>query len=82
MKSITVHNMEDPLSNKLDQLSITSGKSKNKIIKDILRRALGLGKEKKGQIDLSMVIGSIEVSEADRILENIKVFDDTDIAEW
>lgn len=44
MKSITIHKIEPDLATKLAQRAHSEGTSKNKLVKAILRSALGLSK--------------------------------------
>jgi len=82
MKSITVHNLEDPLANKLLEISRDEGISQNKLIKKLLREALGLEKKKKNKIDLSAIAGTWTEEEAREFEENTKVFNEIDLEGW
>jgi hypothetical protein len=48
MKSITIHNIDDVTTKKLDELSRKNGTSLNKTIKKVINHALGLDSDKAG----------------------------------
>ena len=47
MKSITVHNIDSLTIQKIEAISKESGKSLNKVIKELLNKSLGIDESKK-----------------------------------
>ena len=47
MKSITVHNIDTRTIEKIEAISKQSGKSLNKVIKELLNKSLGINESKK-----------------------------------
>ena len=82
MKSITIHKLDSNLAKAIEGLSKTTGLSQNKVIKKLLRKALGL--EEKNQIkrDLSTVFNVWSKEEKKTFEEATPVFNQIDSELW
>ena len=80
MKSITIHNFEDDLEKSLASYSSLHKLSLNKSVKNLLRKALNVGQEKKE--DFSDLCGKINKKQAQSIMKALKVFEKIDKEDW
>lgn len=84
MKSITVHNIDDPLDRLLQERAKSQGVSLNKMIKSLLAESLGI-KPKKGldrKEEFMDLFGSWSASDARAFMRGVKDFDKIDAEDW
>lgn len=82
MKSITIHNLDDDLAMLIEDKAKELDTSQNKLIKQLLRDALGLGKPIRKKIDLSMIAGTLTEAEAQEFEENTSDLSTIDPIDW
>lgn len=82
MKSITVHNLDTETAKAIERLAATTGLSQNKVIKKLLRTALGLGESGKPKADFSAFNGLWSVEEADGFEQAIEPINQIDEELW
>ena len=84
MKSITIHNLEDPLDTLIRQRAKKKKMSLNKTIKELLREALNLKSlhEPNHKKDFEDLFGVWSKAEADEFSRRIKDFEKVDQADW
>ena len=84
MKSITIHNLDDRASKKLNELSRKHGLSLNKTIKKILYESLGIysDKSKDHTEDFTEFFGVWSKEEAKQFELSVQEFEKIDIEEW
>ena len=81
MKSITVHNIDDLLSQRLAEVAADQNLSLGGAIKSTLREALGLGTKKKR--DFSMLFGMWTKEEGEQFDKHIEeAFEQIDEEDW
>lgn len=83
-KSITIHNLDETLSQLIEQRAKEEGNSLNKTIKDLLRQSLGVrrpGAEAKKRV-FDDVFGTWSEEEAREFEEKTKVFERIDPEDW
>lgn len=84
MKSITIHNLEDPLDTLIRARARAEGLSLNRIIKKLLREALeqpGSG-DTAGRKDFAEFLGVWNDSELRAFQRQVSAFDKIDPSEW
>ncbi len=81
MKSITIHKLDTELSKAIESLSDSTGLSQNKVIKKLLRRALGLEGARKKE-DFSEFLGVWDQDEFDDFNEAMKDFEVINDESW
>ena len=69
MKSITIHNLDNELSELIQKLSKAEDISQNKLIKRLLRKALGLSTTQKN-VNLLPFSNTMTDKEAEEFFEN------------
>ena len=84
MKSITIHNLEDPLDTLIRQRAKEKKMSLNKTIKELLREALHLepGDQPGRQKDFEDLFGVWSKAEAKAFSRKIEDFEKIDEADW
>ncbi len=82
MKSITIHNLDSELAVTIEEMARTTGLSKNKLIKKLLRKALGIGEEQLPKRDLSKFFGVWTKEEGEEFDKAIQVFGEIDEEDW
>lgn len=82
MKSLTIHKLDTDLSKAIEQLAFSSGLSQNKVIKRLLRKALGLNETPEAKPDFSEFCGIWTKEEALQFEEGIKEFEKVDESLW
>lgn len=82
MKSLTIHNIEPEVGNAIEQIAQHTGLSQNKVIKRLLRKALGLEETKPARQDFSAFCGLWSEEEAMLFEEAIRPFEQIDEELW
>jgi len=84
MKTLTIRNIDDELSNILKLKAKGSGKSINSLILNILNQATGLSKKKftKEYDDLDSLAGTWSVNEFNEFEKNTSSFNNIDKEMW
>ncbi len=84
MKSITIHNLDDPLDRLLQEKARSQGMSLNKTIKSLLAESLGIRPKKpSGHKDEFMdLFGSWSAAEARSFRQSLKDFEKIDAEDW
>lgn len=81
MKSLTIHNIETDLVSAIENLSKASGLSQSKVVKKLLRRALGM-ETKAPRKDFSAFCGLWSNEEAEAFHEAVKSLEGIDKDPW
>lgn len=82
MKSITVHKLDQELHTHLQNQAKAEGLSLNKMIKKLLRQALGLDPLPRKKIDFSEFAGSWSEEELKSFEKSTVDFNEIDSSEW
>ena len=84
MKSITIHNLDDPLERLIMQRAKSQGASLNKTIKSLLAEALGIRQRKKpdNRDEFMDLFGSWSAADARSFLKAIHDFEKIDAEDW
>ncbi|MBK7408518.1 MAG: hypothetical protein IPL49_02565 [Saprospirales bacterium] len=82
MKSITIHNIDADLARSIEALAASTGLSQNKVVKKLLRKALGLETPQKPRADFSAFCGVWSKEETDEFEEAMKDFEQIDKDLW
>jgi len=82
MKSITIHNLDDDIEEKVLELSKKWDLSLNKTIKKLLRKTLGLEGEVPDLKKYDKFYGTWSKEEADSFEESIQIFNVVDDEAW
>ena len=82
MKSLTVHNMEPELARAIEALAARTGLSQNKVVKKLLRKALGLGSPQQPKTDFSAFCGLWSEEEGIAFDQAVKDFEEIDEDLW
>ena len=84
MKSITIHNLDDPLDTLIREKAKSQGLSLNKTIKKLLAESLGLHPkdDKERQKDFLDLCGSWSKQEASNFTKRIKDLEKIDPEDW
>ncbi len=82
MKSITIHNMEPDLDSAIRQIAQRTGLSQNRVVKKLLRKALGLDAEAAPRRDFSAFCGLWSQEEAEAFEQAIRAFEQIDKDLW
>lgn len=84
MKSITIHNLDDPLERLLQVRAKSQGMSLNKTIKSLLAEALGIRQNKtlNNKNEFMDLFGSWSAAEARSFLKAIHDFEKIDAKDW
>jgi hypothetical protein len=82
MKSITIHNLDTPLAKRIEDLAAESGLSQNKLIKRLLRQALGLDATPPAANDFEKFAGTWTEQEAQLFSTDTAVFNSIDEELW
>ncbi len=83
MKSITIHNLNDQASKKLDELAKKQGQSLNKMIKKILYSALGLNNESRTNREyFQEFVGVWDSDQLKEFEQNSAEFNNIDHRDW
>lgn len=67
MKSITIHGLDEELENILKERAKSEDKSVNKIVKELLRKALGIGVQRKNHKDEFLDLFGVWTEQDERI---------------
>ncbi len=81
MKSITIHGLDDTLSQLIKEKADQDGTSLNKIIKGLLQESLGISKQQK-KFDFSEFSGIWTQEEFKEFEHSIKDFEKVDNQDW
>ncbi len=82
MKSITIHKLDPELASAIEKIVQTTGLSQNKVIKKLLKKALGLEGKGGPKRDLSKFAGKWEKKEADAFEKSTAIFEQIDEELW
>ena len=82
MKSLTIHNIDPDVVKAIEQLADATGLSQNKVVKKLLRKALGLEGQKKPRRDFSPFCGVWSKEEAEAFETAVQSFDRVDKDLW
>lgn len=82
MKSITIHNLDTELAITIEEMAKKTGLSQNKLIKKLLRKALGIDEEQPPKRDLSDFFGAWSKAEGEQFDKDIQVFNEIYEADW
>ena len=82
MKSITIHNLEDDLTDAIQKMSIQIGLSQNEVIRKLLRQALNLSGDYNSKKDFSSFRGLWNKKEGNDFNDAISIFEKIDEEIW
>jgi hypothetical protein len=84
MKSITIHNIDEPLDRLLQKRAKSQGLSLNKTIKSLLAESLGIKQKKRSAHgeEFMDLFGSWSASDARAFMRCVKNFDKIDAEDW
>ncbi len=84
MKSITLHKLDDELSERLAQAARRDGASLNRTAQRLLRKALGLDAPLRvdHRSDFTDLFGTWSKAEADRFHRRVRDLEEVDEDEW
>ena len=84
MRSITIHKLDDELGDKLAQVAERNGTSLNQVVKQLLRKALGLdtGSPTNHRSEFEDLFGTWTDAEANGFNQRIREFDEIDSEDW
>ncbi len=82
MKSITIHNLDTAIAQKIQQMANEMGLSQNKLIKRLLRQSLGLSDIPSERNDFEKFCGCWSEQEAENFTTNTSTFDAIDTELW
>ncbi|MGZ5425245.1 MAG: hypothetical protein ACXWH4_11860 [Candidatus Aminicenantales bacterium] len=83
MKSISVHGIDGEMEKAIEERAKNSGKSVNKIVKELIAKALGLdGKPPDNRAEFAELCGVWTDAEAAEFLEQIADLEVTDTKDW
>lgn len=82
MKSITIHNLDEASEKAIQKIVDETGLSQNKVVKQLLRKALGLPGTKKTRPDFSKFLGVWSSEEARDFEQHVKAFEQIDENLW
>lgn len=83
MKSISVHGIDEETEKAIEERAKNSGKSVNKIVKELIAKALGLAdKPADNREEFSDLCGVWTEAEAAEFLELIADLEVTDMKDW
>ncbi len=81
MKSITIHNLDSDLADKIELLAKEKGISQNKLIKNVLRHSLGMT-EKSKNANLHEFRFSLSSEEVDAFFDSTEDLSQIEESEW
>ncbi|HCS48767.1 MAG TPA: hypothetical protein DIW61_11150 [Candidatus Aminicenantes bacterium] len=83
MKSITVHGIDGETEKLINERAKSAGTSVNKIVKELLAKALGLGKDKNDHRDeFSDLFGLWTEEDEKQFLEAVKDLESVEPGDW
>jgi hypothetical protein len=83
MKSITVHGIDEETEKLINQRAKSAGTSVNKIVKEVLSKALGLGKDKNDHRDEFLDLFGVWTEDDEKqFLEAIKDLEAVHPEDW
>lgn len=82
MKSITIHNLDTAIAQKIQQMAKEMGLSQNKLIKRLLRQSLGLSDTPAERNDFEKFCGCWSEQEAEAFNTNTSTFEAIDTELW
>ena len=84
MKSITVHNIDTQTIQRIEEISRSTGKSLNKVIKELLHDSLGINTTKRDlkEQEFGEFFGVWTEEEYEGFQRNMKDFDQIDESDW
>ncbi|MFM9947301.1 MAG: hypothetical protein ACKV1O_05125 [Saprospiraceae bacterium] len=84
MKSLTIHNIENEIAAAIEKMAHTTGLSQNKVVKNLLRKALELEEPtpEKPKRDVSAFVGVWTPEEAAAFEQSQAIFEKVDEAMW
>jgi hypothetical protein len=82
MKSITIHNLDTAIAQKIQQMANEMGLSQNKLIKRLLRQSLGLSDTPAEMNNFEKFCGCWSEQEAKEFTTNTSTFDAIDTELW
>jgi len=83
MKSISVHGIDDETEKKIDERAKTEGKSVNRIVKELIAKALGLGDKPPDNRAMFEDLSGVWTEADEReFLDSIADLETTDERDW
>jgi len=83
MKSLSVHGIDDETEKKIEERAKNEGKSVNKIVKELIAKALGLGeKPPDNRSEFADLCGVWTEAEASEFMELIADLEIADAGDW
>ena len=83
MKSISVHGIDDEMEKAVEERAKSEGKSVNKIVKELIAKALGIGdKPPDNRVEFAELCGVWTEAEAAEFIELIADFETVDAKDW
>lgn len=82
MKSLTIHNIDPDLVKAIESMAHSTGLSQNKVVKNLLRKALGLNRKKEPRQDFSAFCGIWSKEEAEAFEAAVQSFEQIDKDLW
>jgi len=85
MKTISIHGIDEEMEKMIRERAKSEGTSVNKVVKELLADALGLGikkKKKDRRKEFEDIFGVWTKEEADQFLESIADFEIIDEEDW
>ena len=83
MKSISIHGINEEMEKEIEERAKKEGRSVNKIVKDMIEKALGIGdKPPDNRAEFADLCGVWTAAEADEFLELIADLETVDAKDW
>ena len=83
MKSISVHGIDEEMEKAIEERAKNEGKSVNKIVKELIAKALGLDdKPPDNREEFADLCGLWTAAEADEFLESVADLEIVDSKDW
>lgn len=83
MKSISIHGVDEEIEKKLDERAKSKGKSVNRVVKELLAEALGLGgKLPDKRADFADLCGIWTKEEAEEFSKSVADLEAADPGDW
>jgi len=83
MKSISVHGIDEEMDKAVEERAKSEGKSVNKIVKELIAKALGIGdKPPDNRVEFAELCGVWTEAEAAEFIELIADFETVDAKDW
>ena len=83
MKSISVHGIDEEMEKTIEERAKSEGKSINKIVKELIAKALGIGdKPPDNRVEFAELCGVWTETEASEFMELIADLEVVDAKDW